>query len=506
MPPLFFIAHAPIPSSFFLRNSTSPRRPLQQQPHATVSSTPFDTTPTSLQTDPPLQSVNTAQNRAPSPSLLDTPLYDVAVIGAGPAGLSLAASLCRRGVSVALLDGALDKPWPNHYGVWYDEFSAVGLEQCATAVYPTTAIYAGDDKIVLDREYLRVDRVKLKRELMQRCRDAGATFRTAMVQRVQHMTEKESHVWYEGDAEDGNVNVVRARLVVDCTGHASRFTEGEVENWYVPPWEQAAYGIEAEVESYPYKLDEMLLMDFRDTHMQGKEELRRMSRERPTFLYVFPSGPGRAFFEETSVIAPKAVPFEELKERLYLRLAHDGVRVKRVIEEERSLIPMGGSLPRRAQRVVGFGGAACLVHPATGYMVARTVGIADKVAKVIVAGLKEGLEAQRLSERVWRMMWGVELRRQRDFLEFGAELLGTLDMHNSRRFFDAFFGLPEDLWSRFLGFGLDSEGLRIYFALYFFLVAGWEIRWGLLKAIVQIGKWRLVRSVLPVWMSSFDES
>lgn len=428
------------------------------------------------------------------------------MIGAGPAGLSLAAALCRRGVSVALLDGALEKPWPNHYGVWYDEFSSVGLEQCATAVYPTTAVYASDKKTVLKRAYLRVDRVKMKRELMQRCRDAGATFRTAMVQRVQHVSDKESHVWYDGDSEEGDATVVRARLVVDCTGHALRFTEGEGESRYVPPWKQAAYGIEAEVESYPYKLDEMLLMDFRDAHMQEREELKHMSRERPTFLYVFPSGRGRAFFEETSVIAPKAVPFEELKERLYLRLAHDGVRVKRVIEEERSLIPMGGSLPKRAQRVVGFGGAACLVHPATGYMVARTVGMADEVAKVIVTGLEEGLEARRVSERVWRMMWGVDLRRQRDFLEFGAELLGKLDMNDSRQFFDAFFALPEELWSRFLGFGLDSEGLRIFFGLYFFWVAEWEIRWGLLKAIVQIGKWRLVRSVLPVWMSALDES
>lgn len=498
VPSLFLPVSPLVPTSrrLFLKRSTCLRR---APPRAAVSSHQFESTPRST-----LPIATPATSPLALPALPRAPLYDVAVIGAGPAGLSLAAALCGRGVSVVILDGALDKPWPNHYGVWYDEFEEVGLEECATAVYDKTTVYAGEEKIVLHRGYLRVDRVKLKRELVRRCEQGGVNMEVAMVRDVEVVGEDESNIWFEN--ERGEYARVRTRLVVDCTGHALRFTEEEKQGKYAEPWEQAAYGIEAEVESYPYDKDEMLLMDFRDGHMQGDERLRRMSKERPTFLYVFPSGEGRGFFEETSVIAKEAVPFEELKERLYLRLAHDGVKVKRVIEEERSLIPMGGSLPRRGQRVVGFGGAACLVHPATGYMVARTVKMASRVAECIAQGQREGLSGRAVSERVWRLTWSLELRRQRDFLKFGAELLGILSMEESRRFFEAFFGLPEELWKKFLGFKLNKAEERVFFASYFFMIASWEIRWALLKGILDIGRWTLIRSALPVWMSAFDES
>nr|AUE44519.1 lycopene epsilon-cyclase [Gloiopeltis furcata] len=488
---------ASLPAAFDAANTVSPLSPrVTQVPHV-----------------PSPAAARATHATAPEPP---PRLHDVAVIGAGPAGLSLAAALARHAVSVVVLDPALHAPWPNHYGVWRDEFAQVGLEDCATAVYPTTAVYAGPEKITLDRAYLRVDRVMLKERLMSRCVDGGVRLCCAAVSAVEHVSEAESEVYFTavgGEGEGEETGVVRARTVVDCTGHALRFTKAEgAGGKFRAPWAQAAYGIEAEVESYPYKGDEMLLMDFRDAHMQEEEGWRRASNERPTFLYVFPSGETRAFFEETSVIAPTAVPFEELKERLYRRLRHDGVRVKRVIEEERSLIPMGGSLPSRAQRVVGFGGAACLVHPATGYMVARTVAMADVVARTIAHGLSDsgGLSgktrAMAVSEAVWTVTWSLELRRQRDFLAFGAELLGVLDMDESRRFFEAFFALPDELWGRFLGFGLDSPGVRTYFALYFFGIASWPIRWGLLRGIVEIGRWGLIRSVLPLWMSARDES
>jgi lycopene beta-cyclase len=42
------------------------------------------------------------------------------------------------------------------------------------------------------------------------------------------------------------------------------------------------------------------------------------------------------------------------------------MKVLGVEEEEYCYIPMGGELPDLTQRVVGFGGAANMVHPATG--------------------------------------------------------------------------------------------------------------------------------------------
>lgn len=42
-----------------------------------------------------------------------------------------------------------------------------------------------------------------------------------------------------------------------------------------------------------------------------------------------------------------------------------------MIEEEWSYIPVGGPLPVAGQPVTAFGAAANLIHPATGYSIAR---------------------------------------------------------------------------------------------------------------------------------------
>jgi lycopene beta-cyclase len=447
--------------------------------------------------------------------------YDVAVIGAGPAGLSLASALASQGATVVLLDPALDAPWPNHYGVWRDEFEALGLAHCASTEYPATSVCVGgaDDKTVVPRPYLRVDRVLLKQTLLDRCKQSGRVhLLPAPVTAVDHVHDAFSTlILGDGVASrqkpplHASRNVHRAplpqtltaRLVVDCTGHALRFTKSASPSRYVRPMEQAAYGIEADVVSHPYAVDEMLLMDFRDDHMQADPRDAAASAARPTFLYVFPTSKTRAFFEETSVIAPEAVPFDELKDRLYKRLAHDGVVVKNVVEEELSLIPMGGTTPDASQRIISFGGAACLVHPATGYMVARTIALSSKVATAIIAGLVdigENGSVAPVSLAVWATIWSRSERRQRDFLNFGAELLGGLGARESRDFFDAFFRLRGGLWERFLGANMEAPSERAWFALSFFMIANNEIRAALLGGMISIGGWPLVRSVLPLWV------
>ena len=70
------------------------------------------------------------------------------------------------------------------------------------------------------------------------------------------------------------------------------------------------------------------------------------------------------------------------------------LQVRKVVEEEYCLIPMGGGLPKRDQRVVGVGGTAGLVHPSTGYMVARTLGavpqLADRIVDELAVPLPDG--------------------------------------------------------------------------------------------------------------------
>ena len=50
-------------------------------------------------------------------------------------------------------------------------------------------------------------------------------------------------------------------------------------------------------------------------------------------------------------------------------MAHLGIRVKSIEEEEYCLIPMGGVLPTFPQRTLGIGGTGGMVHPSTGKLI-----------------------------------------------------------------------------------------------------------------------------------------
>lgn len=521
---------------------------------ATVSATAATASSTAATTAVP-PAPSTSPSAATDPAAPPLRTYDVTVIGGGPAGLSLAAALGATGLSVAALDPAIDVPWPNHYGVWADEFEPLGLGDCATSTYPTTTVYVPSDAgdvaeaapIVLDRSYLRVDRVKLKARLLERCAAGGVVIERANVTAVDHSSDTHSTLTFVEERSqtsptrhtDGDPpptlppapapRQLRTRLVVDATGHALRFVQ--TAPGYSPGF-QAAYGIEAVVEGHPFPLDEMLLMDFRDDHMQGDVADAAASSAAPTFLYVFPTDSNRVFLEETSIILPEAMPFETLRERLNKRLAYLGVTVKSVVEEEYSLIPLGGSVPLLGQRVVGFGGSACLVHPATGYMVARTLSLAESLAGEIATALRTPAAVASRWEReanaaaaaaadappqpltpadavaaaAWAHLWSESRIRERDFLLFGADLLAGLDLGAMKEFFAAFFRLPQPLWAGFLSFRLERPSERATFAFVFFLQASNRIRGGLLRGIVTTGRWKLIRSVLPLWLARLGDS
>jgi hypothetical protein len=57
------------------------------------------------------------------------------------------------------------------------------------------------------------------------------------------------------------------------------------------PGFQAAYGVGAKIKAgtYPYPLDEMLLMDWRDDHIERGTDAAKESEEQPTFIYCMPN-------------------------------------------------------------------------------------------------------------------------------------------------------------------------------------------------------------------------
>ncbi|KAL4182582.1 hypothetical protein AMTRI_Chr11g150830 [Amborella trichopoda] len=379
---------------------------------------------------------------------------DVVILGAGPAGLSLAEKVSASGVRVVCIDPSPLAVWPNNYGVWVDEFSPLGLEDCLDHVWPLASVLLDDQKVkYLDRPYARVSRNALKRRLLEGCVTNGVNFLRAKAWRVEHQ-EFSSLV----NCDDGSA--IKGSLVVDATGFKTPFMEYPKNRNH---GYQIAHGILAEVEGHPFDLDKMVLMDWRDSHMGNEPYLREGNRRLPTFLYAMPLGPNLIFLEETSLVSRPILSYLEIKKRMVARLRHLGIVVKEVLEDEKCVIPMGGRLPIIPQNVVGMGGNAGLVHPSTGYTVARSLAVAPILADSIVdcLGSTRMIRGRQLHSRIWNALWPLDQRMVREYFSFGMETLLKLDLEGTRRFFDAFFDLDPYHWHGFLSSRLSLSELAM---------------------------------------------
>lgn len=398
--------------------------------------------------------------------------YDLVIVGCGPAGLTAADEASRRGLRVALMDPAPLAPWLNNYGVWCDEFKALGFDDCYRAVWNKARVIIDDSDAegkMLDRAYAQVDRKKLKQKLFARTVKQGVEFGVACVEHCDHSDPNHSVV----TLDDGRT--VFAKMVLDATGHARKLVDFDRD---FTPGYQAAFGIVATVEKHDFPLDTMLFMDWRDEHLSA--DLKHQNDKLPTFLYAMPFSETEIFLEETSLVARPGLDFDDLKLKLKERLDHLGVKVTAVHEEEYCLIPMGGVLPTFPQRTLGIGGTAGMVHPSTGFMVAKTmlcvrtlVGTLDDALKAgkrgDVTGALEAAEAAQTdngefdadatAELVWQSIWPENDLRMRTFMCFGMETLMQLDVDGTRQFFDTFFDLPRDVWAGFLSWRIQPVGL-----------------------------------------------
>jgi len=428
---------------------------------------------------------------------------DILVVGTGPAGLALAGELarCAGGRARVGLVGP-DVPFVNTYGVWEDEFEELGLSHCLETVFGDAVCHFGEGaegRVAVGRKYAKVDLGKLQGELLGRCERGGVLFEEGQVTAVDdtapapgNANSRPSGGGKAVTVSVGGKDTIACDVVVLASGSASsKFLTYEDE---VPdPGAQTAYGFEVEIDAYPFGKDDMLFMDFRRHHSGvwpgkalhpgmaralTKESSWGTSEEVPSFLYAMPLGDNKAFFQETCLVSKDALPFEVLKRRLERRLEALNVKVAKVLDEEWSYIPVGGPLPRPDQKILAFGAAANLVHPASGYSVARSLKTAPDFASTLVdaycrEGEGEGTSkgwSEGASHQAWERLWSDELRKCHSFHVFGMELLALMDVKSINDFFIAFFSLPEQLWRGFLSSRLDSNQL-LFFALYMFAVA-----------------------------------
>ena len=384
---------------------------------------------------------------------------DIAVLGSGPAALAIAAAAQAKGATVAVIAPDPFRAWVPNYCLWADELPAE-LDQVVERRWPKARVATPYGEHELDRGYIKLDTAALQAMRWDALRARGVRVVDASV-RALSAREGGTDIQLEGASES-------ARVVVDATGATSPFVKRVHGR---PPAFQTAFGLLLDAPNHGFDADRVVLMDFRPAPGAS---------EPSSFLYVLPLDGGRLFVEETVLARRPEVDLGVLEGRLMARLHRLGLDRCPRLAEEHCHIAMGLGLPAHRQRVVPFGAAASMVHPASGYLQARIFRYAPRVAYAIVEALRRGGPDEAI-ERGNEALWPAAARAAWELYTVGLESLVRMNVEQTSRFFDAFFRLPAPSWSGFLGGTLDPSSLRAVMAELF-------------RALPIPLQWRLVRS------------
>jgi len=412
---------------------------------------------------------------------------DVLVVGGGPAALAISTALAEHNLSVGVLSSSpRQHPWANTYGIWGEEVDALGLSHLLSHRWSNTVSHFGkragdgqhdsdDGTIHHRRDYGLFDKQRLQEHWLSLDERHGVQWWHDAALAINH-TADHSMVSTAGGTS------LRARLVIDASGHQPVFVRKPAQPATAG---QAAYGLVARFNKPPIGAGQFVFMDYRSDHLS-----REQRQEPPTFLYAMHLEGDVYFVEETSLALAPPVPFAVLQQRLQQRLAHAGAAIETVLHEEFCLFPMDPPLPDLNQRVVGFGGAGGMVHPASGYMVGSLLRRAPTLAQAIASALQRAeLDAAAVAQAAWQTLWPLDLRLKHGFYRFGLSKLMGFDEARLRHHFRSFFQLPDPLWYGFLTNTLNSGELALAMARLFGL-APWDVRAGLLLPAQQPPAWR----------------
>jgi lycopene beta-cyclase len=395
--------------------------------------------------------------------------FDAIVIGSGPAGTMIAAALAERGVKVGGLTASpLRQIWPNTYGIWRDELEELGLTELLGHSWENCVAYYGKGEVKLDRTYGLFDKVKLQNHLLAQCETGGVEWHQGKAKNIEHGHERSIVTTSTGE-------ILQARVVIDASGHEPIFVKRQQNQGAVAY--QTAYGIVGHFSTPPVEPQQFVFQDFRNDHLSDAER----ANEPPTFLYAADFGENVYFVEETSLAMAPPMSFEMLERRLHQRLAARGISVTAVHEVERCIFPMTLPLPDLHQPIVAFGGAASMVHPASGYMLGGLLRRAPGLAAAIATALQDPqAEPATIARAAWQELWNPDRLRKYYLYRFGLEKLMRFDEVLLKQHFDTFFNLPQSQWSGFLADRLSTPEL-VSAMVRLFAIAPNSLRWGLMQ-------------------------
>lgn len=354
------------------------------------------------------------------------------VAGAGPAGWALAGRCARLGLATTVVAPDPAAPWRATYGLWLDECPPYAT--AAVGPVPGRVRAVAVDEHPLDRDYALLDNTAARDVL-------GHPAVRTTAGRVVAVTPTPTGSRVR--LADGSA--LTASVVVDATGPRRAGAA------------QTAYGLvlPAALAAPLVGPDEVLFMDWRASGAGV-----------PSFLYAVPR-PDGVLLEETCLAGRPGLPLAVLRTRLLARLAAHGVEPASDTRVERVRIPLDAVLAPPRPGMVRFGAAAGLVHPATGYGVARALSLAPAVAVALAGALGGGDGPRVAARRADRAVWSPAARATRSLRLLGLRALLDLPAELAPAFFDTFFTLPAWARRRYLSGHDDPIGTAAAMSLLF---------------------------------------
>ena len=399
-------------------------------------------------------------------------ILDILILGSGPAALCLASELAKQSLSIkGISTKSPHQKWENTYGIWASELEELGLESLLSHRWSKTVSFFGDgikekgnNPTKHSYDYGLINQEAFQNELLKKCKGIHWLNETA---KQINSENKITEVICSSGLK------LKARLVIDASGHKSKFIKRPLLREVA---QQSAYGIVGKFSTPPVNKDQFVLMDFRPDHLNNEE-----LSSSPSFLYAMDLGDETYFVEETSLASYPALSQEDLKKRLLSRLSNKGIKVEEIIHEENCLFPMNLPLPYKNQSVLGFGGAASMVHPASGYMIGSLLRRAPLLAEKLAIFLKEAnYSSLELATKGWSVLWPYELTQRHKLYQYGLQRLMSFDESRLRSFFSNFFKLSTKEWVGFLTNTLPLPKL-IYVMSKMFINSPLKIKLGMLN-------------------------